>query len=106
MKVSLSDWLISYFLKNKQKTPKHPNKLLQHITMFFINEATYILHEAFSWQPEETTINKMMCVLIKYILVEHQEILKQLSIFIALYITVLKILYRPSEHLLRNQHDG
>lgn len=48
MKVSLSDWLISYFLKNKQKTPKHPNKLLQHITMFFINEATYILHEAFS----------------------------------------------------------
>lgn len=59
MKLSLSDWLISYF--SKEKKPKTP-KLLQDIIMFFINKATYILHEAFSWQPEETTINKRICV--------------------------------------------
>lgn len=45
MKLSLSDWLISYF--SKEKKPKTP-KLLQDIIMFFINKATYILHEAFS----------------------------------------------------------
>lgn len=53
-------WLFSHLLK-KEKNPTNRKHLL-HITTFFINKATYILHEAFSWQAEETTSNqRSMC---------------------------------------------